>query len=318
MAEAKIITRKANWSKDIAERAKQKHCYVKIGPNTGELRISGAEKRWKSPENEHDIYVGGEFRIVGTTKELTEFFRGLNKTDNEIKEIISMGYSSKNYNTSKKEQFERELQEYDDWRQKQPKTTKPTVHLEDLSFIVGGLHGASVLKTHRERKSTNVARNRHIPLKQRLTSLTEGKVLDVSYMENDGSGIKIIEKPRTTKSKKIGVEGLAIVSSSRTTYAQALKLLGSEYSKYIESYDEMARGRESKTTEKVPQKDKKVVIKMENIEPKKVVKQVPPLERTKSENKVEAPPEPKKNPVSPLQVKPVTLGGRPKISAVKK
>jgi hypothetical protein len=69
-----------------------------------------------------------------------------------------------------------------------------------------------------------------------------GKVLDVTNIEASGKGTRSIKLP-TNKSKKIGVIGLAIVSSDPNQYAAAVRMLeratGQNYQQYVNNYNQV-------------------------------------------------------------------------------
>jgi hypothetical protein len=58
---------------------------------------------------------------------------------------------------------------------------------------------------------------------------TEGKVLDVSALQADGTGARRIKIPKTTRGTKKWVENFPVVSDNYGSYALAMQLLGPEY-----------------------------------------------------------------------------------------
>lgn len=62
-----------------------------------------------------------------------------------------------------------------------------------------------------------------------------GRVLDVSHMDPYFTGIMMIYKPGKG-SKKIGPEGLPIISSDYNRYKQIIELLGPKYKVYLDEY----------------------------------------------------------------------------------
>ena len=62
-----------------------------------------------------------------------------------------------------------------------------------------------------------------------------GKVLDISSMRDDYTGIKMIWRPGIG-SRKIGPEGLPIVSRDINKYEHIIKLLGPKYNMYLDQY----------------------------------------------------------------------------------
>src|SRR5690606_7479460 len=73
-----------------------------------------------------------------------------------------------------------------------------------------------------------------------LKSLPKGYVLDVSGITQDGTGVKKMKEPtKGGKSKKVGIEGLAIVSNNYKAFDQAMKLMGRDYEKYSQQYSDL-------------------------------------------------------------------------------
>ena len=75
-------------------------------------------------------------------------------------------------------------------------------------------------------------------LKRIDQAANRGRVLDVSWMTDSYLGIKMITKPGP-RSRKIGVEGLPIVSDNIGKYEIIIKALGPKYSSYLDIYKYM-------------------------------------------------------------------------------
>jgi hypothetical protein len=63
-----------------------------------------------------------------------------------------------------------------------------------------------------------------------------GKVLDVSTIGKDATGIKITNIPKTARGTKKGVEGFPVISNNYESYRYAMEILGPEYAVYAEMY----------------------------------------------------------------------------------
>ena len=68
------------------------------------------------------------------------------------------------------------------------------------------------------------------------TAISEGKVLDVSLINTDATGIRIVSAPLTNKSLKKKIGDLQIISNNYESYKYAVDLLGSGYSRYSDDY----------------------------------------------------------------------------------
>lgn len=65
---------------------------------------------------------------------------------------------------------------------------------------------------------------------------TAGKVLDVSKLLADGTGMRAIPRPTPGKGTKRSLEGLDIVSNNYEAFARAINSFGPEYSPYIQAF----------------------------------------------------------------------------------
>lgn len=68
-------------------------------------------------------------------------------------------------------------------------------------------------------------------LKSKINKLRPGKVLDVSRMNSDLTGIKMITRPGKA-SLKVGHPDFPIISSNKSNYDKVIQILGPEYEKY--------------------------------------------------------------------------------------
>ena len=81
--------------------------------------------------------------------------------------------------------------------------------------------------------------NRMLKLLERIDiARRDGRVLDVSFMSPDFTGIRMIHKPGKG-SRKIGPEGLPIISSDYNRYKQVIEVLGPKYKVYLDEYIEL-------------------------------------------------------------------------------
>jgi hypothetical protein len=70
-------------------------------------------------------------------------------------------------------------------------------------------------------------------------SAKAGKVLDVSGLNPDGTGSRIVNIPKSDRGTKKWVPGVPIISDNYTTYALAMRILGEQYVPYADQYQAM-------------------------------------------------------------------------------
>lgn len=270
--ESTTIPKGFTWSQKKAEAALARHQYIKIGPKTGHLTLSGAVRRWTKeyPDGQgrlhaNDLYYPG-MRIVGSPQDLTRFLAAMNYDQNQINQILVSSYSLANHNTEPfKSQFEQEIaadKQYKLLQKEKKASTKKlaTYTLADLDRLVAGIiQGAPPVKRSAGQGTPGRGGARTRDIRSRLEAAmnhinkdsgkAEPKVLDVSKFDPlTGKGIKSIKMPGE-HSKKIGITGLAIISSDPTNYASVVRSLGLPNGEdFINAYNEIYQSRQSAKT----------------------------------------------------------------------
>lgn len=232
---------KQTWTEAARDAAIAKHEYIKVGDKGGTLALTGAVARWK--KHPGDLYIPA-LRVAGSPADLRQLL-GANYDG-----YAQQAYTAQNYRGAMKAQFDAEVAA----RQAYKKSIKgagatSTIRLERLDFYTDKDRLAEAIKKGKEKKTTKASspragspRRSGKTLMDRLRSLKAGTVLDASNMDlGKGTGIRTIKKP-TERSKKIGVQGLDLVSSDAGKYAAAVRMLGSEYEGYIARYASAAVG----------------------------------------------------------------------------
>lgn len=238
----KTIKTLTNEQIDRAEKIGQ---FIKA-VGSGFLRLSGAPRFWE--KNPNQIY-NLNYRLTGTLEDIRAVLKEANIPDDAIEESFRTSNITKNnYTTTMKSAFEKEIADAEfAQKRKAAESETPELTLDDLEDILRGTlqitPGAIGLgkTTRRATKTTSPRTSGRGPksaLLERLNSLPQtGFVLDVSSIAPDGTGIKKMKEPtKGGKSKKVGVEGLKIVSNNYRAYNQAIELLGPDYSDYSRDY----------------------------------------------------------------------------------
>ena len=250
---ATVVSKGMKWSPEALQKAQESHQYIKVGPKPGFLVLSGAPNRWKKPESRGEVYVPS-LRVAGQPAAIRQLFTSLG-FGNVIDQHLAAAYTAENIGTTMAGQFEQETEQYRTHKQgrdAQKKTTGPDVSLADLSYFVEELPRATtVARTATSPRAAGATSprvgggrgrvGRVEPLAKRLADArAKGKVLDVSKMDvNKGTGIKMIARPGAN-SKKVGVEGLEIVSSDPALYAAAVRQLGANFEPFVGQYQAQA------------------------------------------------------------------------------
>lgn len=230
------------WTNEKASDAAAKHYYIKVAEKGGKLQLSGASKKFA--ENPDFIYVPTPYRVAGDRADVAALFSGLGVPDDDVERILTVAYTADNYQGNAA--FAQELDDAKAYKDAQgkPAAAAPRLTLEDLATILETHRGQAPAKGARKPRATKTAAapgttptrgGRVRPLLDRLAELKTGKVLDVSNMSETGAGVKAVDEPKAG-SKKVGVPGLAIVSSNPDNYYAAVATLGPDYAHFSEAY----------------------------------------------------------------------------------
>lgn len=217
------------------------------------LSLGGAEKMWEKDPG--FIYVP-IYNLAGTEEDVASVLIELTQGDREeVGRVLSEAITSRNYNVpvadgGQMENYEQLLRNYrvlhNLIREKRTEgfnaRGEPIITLDLLPYIVSELSATQEVvgqaaprpRTPSRRKvaaptAPQTKRTNAKSLLTRMMSLPEGKVLDVSAMKEDGSGVRTINIPGPT-SGKVGTDlsEIRIVSSNLENYDRALKILEAE------------------------------------------------------------------------------------------
>lgn len=254
MAQVTVVSKGMKWSQEAANKAAEQHHYIKVGDKAGHLLLSGAAGRWNQAQNAGDVYVPS-LRVAGSPQKIRELFAGLGVPAVTVNQHLAAAYTKDNVKTTMKANFDAELAAYKRWKEAQgarKAVAGPTVTLGQLQYFVDQLASSAVVArtaTGSPRAgSPKEKKARGGDLAKRLAAaVAKGKVLDVSnYDPVKKSGVSTIKKPGPS-SKKVGVEGLAIVSSNPQLYAAVVRELGPGYEKFIAQYDALVAAKQQVT-----------------------------------------------------------------------
>lgn len=247
MAKDSTQPKAGTWTEAKAQRAASEHKYVRVGAYVGaggDIKLSGAEKFWEGTKTRAAlpalVYVP-EARAVGSAGDLMAALPG-------YAQAINAGYTQANVQVGgmNHQRYTNELAAAKSWADSSKTVAGPKKATKDDAALLSTLAGQAAaseaaadaaLKAAKEAsketgaaKSTRAGKARK-SLLEKLMALEAGKVLDVSGMQADGTGVNTIKTP-TAKSKKYGAPGLNIVSNNEATFKSAVASLGQGYSQF--------------------------------------------------------------------------------------
>lgn len=264
------------WTPEQIKKACDEHYYVKTNAEKSkQLLITGALGRWKKDANVNDIYCR-EVRLVGTPKSISTILLTNGLAQNEVDSYINNSYNKDNILTTLKDQFEKEVKECREYKKQLKRDNENNTQSIRVTDIVQKI-SPNKSGNMSFKKKTELHRDQTIV--QKYNSRPEGRVMDVSSMRNDGSGIKNRDV-EATKNRKGNVGKYAIVSSNVENYQIALRALGAS-EKEVEKLSKQFDGdkkEQPKKREKKKEDAKKDIPKMKQAKKPRVPK--PPAKAT--------------------------------------
>lgn len=251
--------RKLKLSNESIAKALAGHYYMKASGETGSVKIGGAHNRWKKDKRPDDIYLP-DWRIVGSPDELHNALSEAGVSDAAIETSLTAGYSLANKDRMeaayKKENAESKAHAAEK-RASKKETTRATIRLDEIESILDAIKNSrqDQKAKAKEEKAAKSPRKKKEPkekkagtpgrtgarksAQERIDSLTAGNVLDVSKMNEDGTGVKSMKAPGPA-SKKFKAGELPVVSSDRDNLVRFVTALGSGNESYIAEWDAAA------------------------------------------------------------------------------
>ena len=213
------------------------------------LKLTRAVQRWKKEESKDDLYVPS-LRVIGTEDEirrwmttkgypldqveaaLDEAFGAENIDDPEFKDLTTRKppitsnqalSALRLFNTSIKVdatmisvvKLHNAAHEEKTSPMKRMVKKNTVIHEAEDEVAAASSSGPTISKTQLKKK-----------LESRISKLKDGYVLDISTMQSNGNGIKVIQRPLSNDRVRHGISDLPVVSSSESVFENLLEILG--------------------------------------------------------------------------------------------
>lgn len=234
-----------SWSTSTADKARANNKYIKVGKNGGFLAISGAVKMF---ERFPDFVYIPQMRLAGRAGDVRAVIGKYGAGPDAADAALSQAITSTNYLTTMSKVYKDELAAYERARNvlgtKATKAVRSSRYtLKDLEWMAKDLPQVQFIpkqstnktgaKSPQVGKTTRTRGTKKTMLERMTDAQQRGKVLDVSNL--DKGVIRAAPPPTGPRSKKIHIQGLAIMASRDkfTNYEAAVRQLGPEYETYI-------------------------------------------------------------------------------------
>ena len=217
------------WSKEDAEKAAHKHAFIRVSDSDKRSyrHISGAERMWSQPESETEIYLLN-FRLSGKPQDIKHALLNVGYSPEQVDNILENAVTSANFNSAMKELYEKELTGLRKYKseEKERKSRSTAIGWDTLLKIASNTESAHIVmkeKGHSPRRTTGRGKT----LMDRFEEIQdqEGKMIDVSDMRENGTGVKIQSRPSTERGQKIFLSSIPILSKTQDQYMRALEML---------------------------------------------------------------------------------------------
>jgi hypothetical protein len=225
------------WTQERAEKAAREGKYISVGGSNLTYRvITGAPKYWNS-ENEEEkntVYLPG-VRLTGTKENVEKALQLAGFGQEQIDSSFENALTKEN-SLQDGELTEKYLEEVKNMKSARAKGTKKKGRYTQLDQLLALVPLAGEYKlTNKPGKTGTAAQPRggqRLSLGEKYQKVeAEGKILDVSNMDETGKGARITATPSKETSQRTGkyiVDGINIMSNNAANYERALRLIWKE------------------------------------------------------------------------------------------
>jgi hypothetical protein len=226
-----VIPANLKWTVDAANKAGQKHLYILVGTGDKTYRrlLSGARNMWKSTDPAHrDIIYNITYRIAGTPDNVGRALQFAGYDMGAIQKALGESFSAQNYmRPGFSEAIKADITAAHAQKKggvvKQEGAVESGFILANAIWLADNLAKAVLVTADGQRHGPVASvSSRKESLRERYEKLPAGKVLDVSDLKDDGTGVKKVGRPTKSKSGKFGVPSINLVSKDINTYIHAL------------------------------------------------------------------------------------------------
>lgn len=222
------------WTLDEAKKAQKNYQFIMVtNIGTPLVQVKDFMTVW-SLEPLIAFHTG--YRIGGKREDIQQQLES-SVDKNLMDEILSTLITKDNYNKELRLVFKQELDEYNSWRFSVLKSNieKDGMKLADIiqenplymeKFLNITEKGRTISKPVKKGKALKKT------LIEKINNLPSDRVLDVSELKEDGSGVRMVKRP--TRTRKITSPNLPLISKDKEHYLLAIDMLPGGRDKYIE------------------------------------------------------------------------------------
>lgn len=225
------------WSIVAAQDALSRHQFIKISLNSLPTRITVQDLPQLWGEDPTAVAHTG-YRIAGSLSDVTTELQTILPAE-QLNAILGTMLTKDNYSTTMAEVYRSEQEQFTTWNRDITlyQTTIPgQLSLFNIVRQIDPSVGINTT-TGQMQKKKGVARK---SLQEKIANLGVGRVLDVSKLQEDGTGYKTVLMPKNI-GYRFYVSSLPMISDDLTHYLRALSQLPGGYHNYLSEIAELNR-----------------------------------------------------------------------------
>lgn len=215
------------WSKEDAIQAAFRHTFIRVTRHgkRSMRQISGAERIWNRPESEDELYLVN-YRVSGKPSDIAIALNRAGYTEEQVRDALDLAISKDTYKGKSKELYEQELEKLKEFKKEEKvRNNQDRVSWDTLMNIASNAKKTHVILKEKPNTLRGVAKRKTLMEQFDRVQGLEGKVVDVSMMRDDGTGITVKNKPNSERSRSVFLETIPIISNNEERFLRALEML---------------------------------------------------------------------------------------------
>jgi hypothetical protein len=215
------------WSKVDAVKAAQKHTFIRVNKSNSRSsrQINGAERVWNRPETQDEVYLP-TYRITGNPQNIAIALNRAGYTEEQVLEALEDAISRNNYKSDKAELYQEEMFCLRAFKKEQKKLKEQEkISWDSLLVIASNAKKSHVVLQDKGDSQRGASKRKTFLQQYKRIQGQEDKVVDVSNMRDDGTGILVKNKPTSSRSRYVVIDAVPVVSNNEERFLRALEFL---------------------------------------------------------------------------------------------
>ena len=218
------------WSIAAAQDALSRYQFIKISSISPPTRITVQDlPRLWGEDPTAVAHIG--YRIAGPLEDVTTALGEVLLAD-QVDAVISTMLNKDNYSTTMAEMYQDELQKFTTWNRNITVYQANAPGQLSLFNIVRQLDPSVGINSNNQVQKQKQKGARKKSLQEKIANLGIGKIIDVSKLQEDGTGYKTVNMPKRL-GNRFYVRSIPIISDDLAHYLRALSQLPGGYQSHL-------------------------------------------------------------------------------------